>query len=179
MAWLTEKMGRPVHHYTPPKLEYSPNQSDCEPMLSDSEESQQKFIQNFRSTTKRHKNVWISVLVLLALSMTTSVVLLFLYSFKKPSDHECAAQLSVWCKYTVITPFHPTWNYMLTTHILLAPLMDAEGVVEYEERDFENDFAHQTKYRGPPTQALEDAWHDLWFCRSTFIVTFYKENTLC
>jgi len=38
--------------------------------------------------------------------------------------------------------------------------------VEYEELDFENAFAHQTKYRGPPTPELEEAWAELWFCKS-------------
>lgn len=48
---------------------------------------------------------------------------------------------------------------------LKAPLQE---VVEYEEVDFVNPFAHDTIYRGPPTPELEDAWADLWFCKSSF-----------
>jgi hypothetical protein len=40
----------------------------------------------------------------------------------------------------------------------------ANIAIEYEERDFDNDFAHDTIYRGPPTPALEQAWDKLWRC---------------
>ena len=43
----------------------------------------------------------------------------------------------------------------------VAPLLDA---VEYEDVNFDNDFAHQTKYRGPPTKELEEEWNNLWLC---------------
>ncbi|KAI9686436.1 MAG: hypothetical protein M1822_003783 [Bathelium mastoideum] len=55
----------------------------------------------------------------------------------KPSDRDCTKQISTY-----------------------SPLID---VVEYEDRDFDNDFDHKTKYRGPPTPELEQAWHELWF----------------
>ena len=29
--------------------------------------------------------------------------------------------------------------------------------------DFDNDFGHETVYRGPPTPALETAWEKLWY----------------
>lgn len=47
----------------------------------------------------------------------------------------------------------------------IAPLND---VVEYEEVDFVNPFAHQTIYRGPPTPQLEAAWEKLWYCKNKF-----------
>ena len=46
----------------------------------------------------------------------------------------------------------------------VAPLLD---VVEYEDVNFDNDFAHQTKYRGPPTKELEEEWSKLWLCAYT------------
>ena len=46
----------------------------------------------------------------------------------------------------------------------VAPLLDA---VEYEDVNFDNDFAHQTKYRGPPTKELEEEWSKLWLCMYT------------
>lgn len=47
--------------------------------------------------------------------------------------------------------------------IFTAPLHEA---VEYEEYDFENPFAHKSPYRGPPTNEIDAAWTDLWFCKS-------------
>lgn len=44
-----------------------------------------------------------------------------------------------------------------------APAMEA---VEYEWKTFENDFFHQSVYRGPPSVELEKAWDELWDCRS-------------
>ncbi|KAJ8120079.1 hypothetical protein ONZ43_g3123 [Nemania bipapillata] len=37
-----------------------------------------------------------------------------------------------------------------------------DGVVEYYDTDFENEFAHKTKYRGPPTPEIEAAWDQIW-----------------
>lgn len=34
--------------------------------------------------------------------------------------------------------------------------------IEYYEVDFDNQFAHRTEYRGPPTEEREQAWLDLW-----------------
>ena len=48
----------------------------------------------------------------------------------------------------------------------VAPLLD---VVGYEDINFDNDFAHQTKYRGPPTKELEEEWNKLWLC--TYILS--------
>ncbi|KAI1118047.1 hypothetical protein F5Y14DRAFT_400928 [Nemania sp. NC0429] len=42
-----------------------------------------------------------------------------------------------------------------------APAIE-DGVVEYYDTDFENEFAHKTKYRGPPTPELEAAWDQIW-----------------
>ena len=46
----------------------------------------------------------------------------------------------------------------------VAPLLD---VVQFEDVNFDNDFAHQTKYRGPPTKELEEEWNKLWLCTYT------------
>jgi len=54
----------------------------------------------------------------------------------------------------------------LATNPELAPLLD---VVEYEEVDFVNPFAHKTIYRGPPTDELEEAWKELWYFGSVSI----------
>lgn len=37
--------------------------------------------------------------------------------------------------------------------------------VEYETVEYENQFDHRTKYRGPPTRELEAAWHALYNCK--------------
>jgi len=36
-------------------------------------------------------------------------------------------------------------------------------VLEYEDVEFDNKFAHQTVYRGPPTLELEAEWKNLWY----------------
>ena len=41
----------------------------------------------------------------------------------------------------------------------LAPMLDA---VEYQELNFDNDFRHETVYRGTPSFELERAWETLW-----------------
>ncbi|KAI1124165.1 hypothetical protein F5Y10DRAFT_37005 [Nemania abortiva] len=52
----------------------------------------------------------------------------------------------------------------LTCTRLLNPYSPAieDGVVKYYDTDFENEFAHKTKYRGPPTPELEAAWDQIW-----------------
>ncbi|KAI4950633.1 hypothetical protein J4E91_004518 [Alternaria rosae] len=47
-----------------------------------------------------------------------------------------------------------------------SPLIEA-GVIEYYDADFDNEFAHKTAYRGPPTVELESAWDRLWRRGST------------
>ncbi|KAI3324014.1 hypothetical protein HD806DRAFT_535129 [Xylariaceae sp. AK1471] len=51
-----------------------------------------------------------------------------------------------------------------TCRRLLNPYSPAieDGIVEYYDTDFENEFAHKTKYRGPPTPELEAAWDQIW-----------------
>ncbi|OCK99890.1 uncharacterized protein K441DRAFT_535822 [Cenococcum geophilum 1.58] len=66
-----------------------------------------------------------------------SVIFGFAYYFKEPSISECVSKTNIWSP--------------------------ANAVVEYEDFDFDNDFAHKTKYRGPPTPELERAWEDLWY----------------
>jgi hypothetical protein len=53
-------------------------------------------------------------------------------------------------------------NYITET----APAMEA---VEYIEQDFSDAFNSTSKYRGPPTQELEDAWENLTFSRQDFL----------
>jgi Mycotoxin biosynthesis protein UstYa len=51
-----------------------------------------------------------------------------------------------------------------------APLF-GEGVIEYEEVEFNGEFFHfpHTVYRGPPTAEREEAWEALTFCRSNLL----------
>jgi len=70
------------------------------------------------------------------ISVLAWFVLLAAYLNKQPTDSQCKRQMDVY-----------------------SPLLDA---VEYEKRNFNNAFAHDTLYRGPPTQELEDSWDKLW-----------------
>ncbi len=49
-----------------------------------------------------------------------------------------------------------TWTI---SHVLQAPALEA---IEFYETDFDNQFAHRSEYRGPPTVERESAWLDLW-----------------
>ncbi|RWA05194.1 hypothetical protein EKO27_g9905 [Xylaria grammica] len=42
-----------------------------------------------------------------------------------------------------------------------APAIE-DDIVEYYNTNFENEFAHKTKYRGPPTPEIEAAWDQIW-----------------
>lgn len=56
-----------------------------------------------------------------------------------------------------------------------APAIE-DGVVEYYDTDFDNEFAHKTKYRGPPTPELEAAWDQIWN-RKLVITTIWNEQS--
>ncbi|TWU72238.1 hypothetical protein ED733_000181 [Metarhizium rileyi] len=56
-----------------------------------------------------------------------------------PSEGECAK---------VVSPWSPLWE-----------------AVEFWEGNFENDFTHPSKYRGPPTLELQQTWNSLWGVR--------------
>ena len=49
------------------------------------------------------------------------------------------------------------WN----TDRVIAPVIE-KNLVEYYDLNFDNSFAHDTKYRGPPTPQLELEWNRLW-----------------
>ncbi|GAB7336035.1 hypothetical protein MBLNU13_g08852t1 [Cladosporium sp. NU13] len=73
----------------------------------------------------------------------TSVALFVAYVKKQPTDQQCVKQLNV---------YSPAVKH-----------------VEYETVEYENQFDHQTKYRGPPTRELEAAWHALYNYRGVSI----------
>ncbi|GAP92147.1 putative tat pathway signal sequence [Rosellinia necatrix] len=68
----------------------------------------------------------------------TSTGLLLSRIFKGPDEFACTRLLN---------PYSPAIE---------------DGVVEYYDTNFENEFTHKTKYRGPPTPELEKAWDQLW-----------------
>ncbi|KAF2970829.1 hypothetical protein GQX73_g2785 [Xylaria multiplex] len=53
------------------------------------------------------------------------------------------------------------WFLTLLLISQAAPAIE-DGVVEYYDTDFENEFAHKTKFRGPPTPEIEAAWNQIW-----------------
>ncbi|KAL8387061.1 hypothetical protein RB595_010185 [Gaeumannomyces hyphopodioides] len=77
------------------------------------------------------------VIVLLAVLCALVTTLLGVVLLSKPTDNQCARQLSVW-----------------------SPALEA---VEYVSLDFDNAFNSTSKYRGPPTPEVEQAWHNLTF----------------
>ncbi|KAI1188576.1 hypothetical protein F5B17DRAFT_451587 [Nemania serpens] len=75
-----------------------------------------------------------SIAVLFFLS---TVVLLFAFISKRPTDQQCGSQTTLWSP--------------------------ANEAIEYEIVEPQNPFAHPSPYRGPPTPELEEAWDALWF----------------
>ncbi|KAM3464465.1 hypothetical protein MY5147_009503 [Beauveria neobassiana] len=73
-----------------------------------------------------------------ALVFFLSLCFLAMARLSKPSLLECDKMTS---------PYSPVFN----------------GGVEHWEGDFENTFNQTSKYRGPPTLELENAWEELWY----------------
>jgi hypothetical protein len=110
---------------------------------------------------QRRNRVAVSCAVLIGL-LVLNMYLTIRYMMAMPSDQQCTRQLSIWCKWT---------KSAISAYTLLTAAAPLNEIVEYQEVDFVNPFAHQTPYRGPPTPELEDAWAHLWFCESTSEVT--------
>lgn len=79
-----------------------------------------------------------AVLVGNALVFFLSLCFLAMARLSKPSLLECDKMTS---------PYSPVFN----------------GGVEHWEGDFQNAFNQTSKYRGPPTLELENAWEELWY----------------
>ncbi|KID72767.1 Cyclochlorotine biosynthesis protein O [Metarhizium brunneum] len=94
-----------------------------------------------RSTVRLPRRVFMTLLACNALLFIASVYILWAGTLGKraPSEWECAQTVSPW-----------------------SPLWEA---VEFWEGNFDNDFAHPSKYRGPPTLELQKTWDDLWGVR--------------
>jgi hypothetical protein len=87
-------------------------------------------------------NILIATLIIVALT-------------RKPTDQQCSAQLSTFCKYL----FPERWHTDLHGP---APALEA---IEYIEYDFAAEFNSTNIYRGPPTPEREDAWWKLTYSR--------------
>ncbi|TLD15798.1 uncharacterized protein PgNI_02498 [Pyricularia grisea] len=75
---------------------------------------------------------------------------------RKPTDNQCARQLSMWCK--SLGDLEAFKHARLT--FLSAPALEA---VEYVTFDFDNAFNSTSKYRGPPTPEVEEVWFNLTY----------------
>lgn len=88
-------------------------------------------------------------------------ILIFVVLFRKPTDQQCAAQLSLWCEYfPCLATFLSLFVYRGTMLIWynLAPAMEA---VEYVSYDLDNAFDSTSGYRGLPTPEREELWLNL------------------
>ncbi|KAF2445871.1 hypothetical protein P171DRAFT_484526 [Karstenula rhodostoma CBS 690.94] len=84
-----------------------------------------------------HRRQFLILTISLLFFVFLSIALAGAYALKRTSDRDCGIQTGV---------FSP-----------------ANEAVEYLEMEFDNAFAHDTIYRGPPTPDLERAWEDLWY----------------
>ncbi|KHO01425.1 uncharacterized protein MAM_00426 [Metarhizium album ARSEF 1941] len=94
-----------------------------------------------RSTVRLPTRLVAALLVCNVLLFLSSAYLLWVATFGRPaaSEWECAQTVSPWS---------PVWE-----------------AVEFWEGNFDNDFTHPSKYRGPPTRQLQQNWDDLWGVR--------------
>lgn len=81
--------------------------------------------------------------------------LITVWSFSKPTELECTRLLNPYCEISQI------FAVVDRADSLSAPVIE-QDVIEYYSADFANSFAHETKYRGPPTPELDMAWDQLW-----------------
>ncbi|KAG8407332.1 hypothetical protein J3458_020816 [Metarhizium acridum] len=111
-----------------------------------------------RSTVRLPRKMLMTLLACNMLLFIASVYILWAGTLGRcaPSEWECAKTVSPWCEYMFAARAS-------SLHLLLtrgaAPLWEA---VEFWEGNFDNDFAHPSKYRGPPTLELQQTWNDLW-----------------
>ncbi|KAG8422226.1 hypothetical protein J3459_010565 [Metarhizium acridum] len=114
-----------------------------------------------RSTVRLPRKMFMTLLACNMLLFIASVYILWAGTLGRcaPSEWECAKTVSPWCEYMFAARAS-------SLHLLLtrgaAPLWEA---VEFWEGNFDNDFAHPSKYRGPPTLELQQTWNDLWGVR--------------
>lgn len=78
--------------------------------------------------------------------------LLVVFASSKVSDNECGRQVSLWCK--LLGESRSYEGHTFFTDAQKAPLNEA---IDYYELDLNNEFDHETPYRGPPTPELEEA----------------------
>ena len=131
---------------------------DKQALLSDSEDT--TAIEG-EVSHRRHDKPRFALLIALGFLAALSLVLAVALAIKQPTDQQCARQISSFC---LCTPDTSSTTHQPADRPFAAPLLD---VVEYEERDFENDFDQKSIYRGPPTPSIEDAWDKLWRRRVT------------
>ena len=121
------------------------------------------------STFKYQKLPWWRSKLLLScivqsLTIVTLAVVLLVFTKRGCSERICTQRLSVYCRFFFLDRLSRCGQRLMKLCWYIAPLLD---VVEYEDVNFDNDFAHQTEYRGPPTKELEEEWNKLWLCMYT------------
>ncbi|CAJ2504757.1 Uu.00g121510.m01.CDS01 [Anthostomella pinea] len=136
--------------FSTPKFEYSSLPSAGEQLTPDDE--RHHFVDDleklageslrpglFHRTIQRARIYTPSVAILIPWSLVLLCVWRILYwEAQGPNELECTRLLN---------PY--------------SPLIE-EGLVEYYDTNFDNEFAHKTEYRGPPTPDIEVAWNRLW-----------------
>jgi hypothetical protein len=107
-----------------------------------------------------HRSHFLADASLLILGLITVGLSICLYRQKNFTDLQCAIQNSVYCM--IICPSNKQ-ALIIVAKIMTAPINEA---IEFEKLDLYNPFYTETPYRGPPTVELEEAWEDLWVCKT-------------
>lgn len=112
--------------------------------------------EGYQSPSSWRRHVSNPVILLLMTLCVLVMALIGISLTRKPTDNQCARQLSMWCKsFGDLEAFK---HARLT--FLPAPALEA---VEYVTFDFDDAFNSTSKYRGPPTPEVEEAWFNLTY----------------
>ena len=137
-----------------------PESKDCECLTDDSRSTNDDTV--LLGHQPRHKwkrwipnpvNGMLAVLIILTCGLIVAVLT------HKQSDQQCARQLSMWCRCSLVRRMLVSGR-LTRTLSATAPALDA---VEYIQLDFNDAFNSTSIYRGPPTPEREEAWFNLTY----------------
>jgi hypothetical protein len=101
-------------------------------------------------TSSSRWKIW-SVLILVMISCGTSG---YFIGSRMPTNADCARKFSTWSEHLC----HHRSRFLCDLNFT-GP---ARHIVRYEELRMQGDFYRPSRYRGPPSPAIDSAWDDLW-----------------
>ena len=106
-----------------------------------------------RQRPKRHNlTIWFLAVNAIVLSLCVAFAG-FMFGRRFPQNAACATRFSTWSELSSVA-FYSN-EYSVFTGPALAK-------TRFVETKMEGAFFHKSKYRGPPSKAIDEAWDDLW-----------------